>query len=64
MVNIPLELTKYKCPKLILQPIVENALWLGILESNAKTGTIQVSAYKDGGNIVFDVKDNGMGMTK
>lgn len=50
--------------KLILQPVVENAILHGIMESNSKSGYIKISGRKAGDNIVFTVEDNGRGMDK
>ncbi|GAB2693719.1 sensor histidine kinase [Paenibacillus thermoaerophilus] len=49
--------------KLILQPIVENAILHGILEKPDKQGTIVVTARPDGEDIVFTVTDDGVGMS-
>jgi len=63
MISIPKELAEFKTPKLILQPIIENALWHGILESEAKTGIIKLNITLEGDDILFTVHDNGKGMT-
>lgn len=47
--------------KMILQPIVENALYHGI-KNKRGGGMITVRGYEDGGGIVFEVKDDGGGM--
>lgn len=46
---------------LLLQPMVENAIYHGIKTKEGK-GFIRISAQKDGGDIVFTVEDNGVGM--
>ena len=49
--------------KLILQPLVENAIYHGI-KSKRGRGTLKVSAFIDeDNNIVFSVEDNGKGFT-
>ncbi|MFP4015448.1 MAG: sensor histidine kinase [Halanaerobiales bacterium] len=48
-------------PRLILQPIVENAIYHGILPSE-NHGLIIVKAYQSGGDIYFEVIDNGEGI--
>ena len=48
-------------PKLILQPLVENALYHGI-KARRGGGTIRVSARRDGDEICFAVADTGKGM--
>jgi len=49
--------------KLILQPLVENALYHGIKNKRAR-GTLDVRAWKDGTFLCFSVRDNGIGMTE
>ena len=48
--------------KLILQPIVENAIYHGIKDLG-DTGVIRISAAAAGGRLVFKVYDNGVGMS-
>ncbi|MBW4839016.1 MAG: sensor histidine kinase [Paenibacillaceae bacterium] len=48
--------------KLILQPLVENAIHHGI-EKSAEEGFIRVEARLEGDNLVFRIRDNGIGMT-
>ncbi len=50
-------------PKLILQPLVENAILHGIMERPDKTGEVLVAGWRDGDDIVFLVFDNGVGMS-
>lgn len=64
LVDIPHNLLHYNTPKLILQPFVENALWHGILESEKKTGIILLTVYEQDDSIVFEIKDNGRGMSQ
>ncbi|MFB9278196.1 cache domain-containing sensor histidine kinase [Cohnella cellulosilytica] len=56
------ELTDYQIPKLILQPIVENALLHGIRKAKDRRGLIVISAREDKGDLIFAVSDNGIGM--
>ncbi len=49
--------------KLILQPVVENAIYHG-LSSRAGEGTLVIAAEKAGKDIIFSVRDNGLGMKK
>lgn len=49
--------------KLILQPVVENAIYHGI-ERSSKGGTIRLSAYQEDNLIIFEVHDNGVGMSQ
>jgi len=49
--------------KLMLQPLVENAIYHG-MEFMDGDGEIVVEAWKDGEDLYFRVSDNGLGMTK
>ena len=48
--------------KLILQPILENAIDSGVREMD-DCGEIIVKGKKEKGNIILSVEDNGLGMT-
>jgi two-component system sensor histidine kinase YesM len=54
------DLWSYPIPKLILQPIVENALIHGIAKK--KSGRINVQVFKQRHMLVMKVTDNGRGM--
>ena len=45
--------------KLVLQPIVENAIYHGIKQSPSGRGTIRITGTATGGNILFQVMDDG-----
>ncbi|MCI9155553.1 MAG: sensor histidine kinase [Lawsonibacter sp.] len=47
--------------KLIVQPILENAIYHG-MASAEDDGHIRVAAYLEGKDLVIDVEDNGLGM--
>ena len=49
-------------PRMILQPIVENAIKYGI-EPLVRTGLLRIKGYRDGENLLLFVKDNGMGIS-
>ena len=53
----------YKTLKLILQPFVENALYHGI-EYMVDEGLIHISVGKDNEKILFEIRDNGVGMSE
>lgn len=61
-IQIPESLWQYQILKLTLQPLVENALYHGI-KNKRGMGHIVVSGREDGDNLVFCVKDDGIGMT-
>ena len=50
----------YKIPKLILQPLVENAIYHGIKEMN-RQGMIRVSVYENDTQLIVSIYDNGRG---
>ncbi|RXZ82129.1 sensor histidine kinase [Paenibacillaceae bacterium] len=56
------DLTAYLMPKLILQPIVENALLHGIRKAKDRKGLIAISVTEEDGDLVFVISDNGIGM--
>lgn len=60
-VDVPEDLKKYYVIKMILQPIVENALYHGIKEKG-EPGLIRVSMESTEEDIMITVTDNGMGM--
>ena len=61
-IDIPDEIGNYYILKLLLQPLVENALYHGI-KIKRGGGTIKVSAKEEDGYLLFSVKDTGCGMS-
>lgn len=57
------EIYTYMIPKLMLQPLVENALYHGIKMKRGK-GRISIRGYRKGNRLIFKVNDNGKGMTE
>lgn len=54
----------YNLPSIILQPIVENAIEHGIrMRGTDGGGQLTLASRKDGHDIVFEVGDNGPGLT-
>lgn len=53
---------QYSTIKLVIQPILENAIYYG-MESMEGDGVIKVHGYEKDGDIYIDVIDNGPGMT-
>ncbi len=49
-----------KLPALLLQPLVENALWHGI-GSLEEGGNLNITFVKEGGTLVVEIVDNGYG---
>lgn len=62
IVDIPDTLLEYAIPKLTLQPIVENSILHGIFEKEEKQGTIIISGWMEGEDIVLLISDDGIGM--
>ena len=61
-INVSSGLEGYYCMKLILQPIVENAIEHGLNDA-LSGGRIDIKAYIDGEFIVLEVTDNGYGIS-
>lgn len=53
----------YMCNKITLQPIIENAIYHGI-DRMVDEGLIQIRIFQKDEKIVFEVEDNGVGMTE
>ncbi|MFX4262211.1 histidine kinase [Pelotomaculum propionicicum] len=59
--NIDPDLLDYKVPVLTLQPLVENAVKHGI-QPKMGPGAVQISAKLVNGEMLFVIKDNGVGI--
>lgn len=55
------DIKQYKIPKLLLQPLVENAV-IHAFEDVSSGGTIEITGYKREEFVILCVKDNGKGM--
>ena len=62
-IDIPDELGQFYILKLLIQPLVENALYHGI-KIKRGGGIIKVSGRLEDDMLVFSVKDTGLGMTE
>lgn len=56
------ECLPYYCNKITLQPLIENAIYHGI-NRMIDEGEIVVRIYAEGEQVIFEVEDNGVGMT-
>lgn len=61
--NIDESLMEYLCPKITIQPILENAIYYGV-ENMFGDGEIILSIQEHGEDICIEVSDNGEGMTE
>jgi len=61
--NIREEVLDYCCIILMFQPILENAIYHGI-KPDDKKNLIVISAYCLGDDIIFSIRDDGIGMDK
>lgn len=58
------KLLELSVPRFILQPLVENSIYHGLLKKHGR-GVIEVAVSKEGTEyIIIEVKDNGYGMTE
>ncbi len=55
------DLYSYYVPKLLIQPLVENAIYHGIKPKLDK-GSISINVYEDQDSIIINVKDDGVGI--
>ncbi len=60
--DLPSELGTCIVPKLIVQPIVENAVIHGL--SDCDQGTVHVTARREEGGLAIDVEDDGCGISQ
>ncbi|MEK4058863.1 MULTISPECIES: sensor histidine kinase [Paenibacillus] len=65
-IRLELEVTRewYTCemPKIILQPLVENAILHGIMEKEPEAGIIRVRAWAEQEDLIIQLLDDGIGM--
>lgn len=62
-INVDKSILSYKVIKIILQPLVENAIYHGIRNMEG-IGHIQINGTRKENRILLQVIDNGIGMTK
>ncbi len=60
--HLPEPLAGCPVPGLLLQPLVENALIHGLMETPSKSGHIDISARAEGDALIVRVRDDGVGM--
>jgi len=62
-IDVDAEIFSRKIPKLSIQPLVENSIIHGIINSD-RQGRIDILGWRENGKICLSVIDNGMGMEK
>ena len=61
--NIQSEVMNIKIPRLLIQPLIENAVYHG-LEMSRNKGVIKLNAQVSGDKVLIEVIDNGLGIEK
>ncbi len=61
-INIDDSIYECQMPSFIIQPFVENAINHGIMQEKG-SGSVTINGYKKGKNLIFEVLDDGCGMT-
>jgi len=60
-IEYPPEMANFQILKLLLQPLIENALYHGIKNKRGR-GLLAVKGWRENERLCFSVKDNGIGM--
>lgn len=60
--ELPEELAETKILKLLLQPLVENAIFHGLHPVKDRRGVLRLKAGEGGGILFIEVRDNGVGI--
>ena len=55
---------KIKIPPLLLQPIIENAIWHGLMPLEEREGLLSLRAVKNNNTVIITIEDNGIGRKK
>ena len=61
--RIPEDIMEFPVPRMILQPLVENAIMHGI-DPKVEGGTLTLTARKNGLGLVIEVADDGVGLSE
>ena len=61
LIDVDKEIYSFRIPKLLLQPLVENAIVHGLFTKD-RNAFVKVSGKLEGESIFFSVEDNGVGM--
>ena len=60
-IDVSPSITSVPIIKLVLQPIIENAIYHGLKYKESK-GLLIVKGYEEGGDVILQIIDNGVGM--
>ncbi|HVO40320.1 MAG TPA: sensor histidine kinase [Spirochaetia bacterium] len=63
LVDVPPSLDRCPILKLVIQPLVENAILHGIMPTESEKGTIRISGQTVDSAVVVSVQDDGVGMS-
>lgn len=63
VIDTPQDLDECRVLKLVLQPLVENAIFHGIMLKKEERGTVRITAERAGAGLLLCVEDDGVGMT-
>lgn len=61
VIDVDEDILEYKLPKLLIQPVVENAVIHGI-EPKMDSGSVVIKGLKKDGMLVFEILDDGVGV--
>lgn len=61
-IEIPAEFIQCMVPKIMLQPLIENAILHGIMEKDSEIGEIHVTARTEMNDLLIIISDDGIGM--
>jgi len=62
-IDVDKSIMKCLVPKLVIQPVVENAIIHGI-ENKMSKGTVRITGTKVNDTIIFEISDDGIGISK
>lgn len=62
VIDIPPDMLPCSIPRLTFQPIIENAILHGVMMKPEKQGTIVITGWREGEDLIFLVSDDGVGM--
>lgn len=64
VIQVPEKFYELKVPKMILQPLVENAIYHGIRVKEGKQGMVRIGICSGEAEIILSVTDSGTGMSQ